>query len=214
MNKPDIILAALIGALINADQLAAQYEKETGVKLGPFYDPKQFEGSASTEPEVQPIWDSEGVSQPMKYGMVMLRDIEDLRARLLEQVSPEEVAKVLPRLVACVPALRKSAPGSDDNWILQTEISWSSFGALGVNLQEAFGVNVFDVVEGDPTVQLPHERLQRRAYEYVPDAIALPRDLATAKACSTRIAEFARAKLAAARVVNIHGIDFSPARSL
>lgn len=211
MTKADAILAAIIGQLVNADQLAEQYTALTGVKIGPFYDPKQFAGS-SVEPAETPIWDAEGVSQPMKYGMVMLRDLEDLRARLLETVPADQVAKVLPSLVACVHALRKAVPGSDEYWILQTETSWAAFGALGTNQQEAFGVNLFDVVEGDPTVQLPSERLRRRAYEYVPGAIAMPRDLTSAKACAVRIAEFARTKLEAAKVVNVHGIDFSPAR--
>ncbi len=211
-NRLDILMTAVASALIVAQQAADQIRTEFGVDLGQLYDPERFRPTGQPSADV-PVWDAEGVSQPFgPDGLVMLREVEEARARIAE-TSPEDAAE-MPRLVACVPALRKAALGSDSYRILDTEISWATFGSFGINPGEALGVNVYDIIPGDPAVMLPHERLKMRPQVHVPGAIALPRDLTTARACAVRIIEYTRDKMAAKRVVNIHRIDFSPAESV
>lgn len=206
----DILMTAVAGALIQAQQAADQIRTEFGIDLGQLYDPERFRPVVQPSDDV-PVWDADGVSQPFgQAGLVMLRELEEARARIAEQ-SPEAAAQ-MPRLVACVPGLRKAAPGSDTYRILDTEISWATFGALMTNQGEALGVNVYDIIPGDPAVMLPHQRLKMRPQEHVPGAIALPRDLTTARACAARILEYTRAKMLNDAIPDTDAIDFSPAR--
>lgn len=210
-TRSQLLLTAIIGALTNADALAAQYQAETGVKLGPFYDASDFQPATGGEPREAPIWDANGVSQPIgPYGLVMLKAVEDKRAEIAA-VSPKH-AEGLAHLYACLPGLAKLDARSDNWWIVFTEISWASFGAFQTNPFEAQCVNVYDRVPGDPSLQLPSERLQRRYQEYVPDALALPRELTSATACAARVLEQVRLKMDNDRIPDTDAIDFSPAR--
>lgn len=210
MNR-DQLLSEIINQLIAADQLAAQYAELTGIRLGPYFKPEQFAGPADPVDE-QPIYDAEGVSQPMgRYGLVMLKAVEDKREDI-RAVSPAHAEPdKLAVLYACAPGLKKLAPGSDQHWMVSTEISWASFGAFGVNPFEADLFNVFEILPAD-AVKLPHERLKRKYQEYVPGARALPDALKTGKACAALVLEQIRAKMDNDRIPDTDAIDFSPAR--
>ncbi len=213
-SKADMLLSGIIGALVNADQLAAQYAAETGVQIGPFFDPARLPRDPESEPAHEtPIYDADGVSQPMgPYGLVMLQAVEAKRADIAaispKHAQPDQLAV----LYACTPGLAKLEKGSDTHWIVLTEISWASFGAFQTNPAEALLFNVYDRKPGDPAVLLPSDRLVRRYQDYVPGARALPRELNSGRACAARVLEEIRTKMDNDRIPETDAIDFSPAR--
>lgn len=159
-----------------------------------------------------PVWDAHGVSQPMgEYGLVQLRDIEEqMRPNMLASgLSEEYVTSVLPKLYACKPGLAKLTPGSDNHWIVSTEISGADFGGLGTNPFEALLVNTY--IRTPPQAgQVPSDWLKPQYQSYVPHAMALPSVCNTAEKCVAKVAGYMAEKVKNDRVVTTGEIDFGP----
>lgn len=159
-----------------------------------------------------PIWDAQGVSQPMgEYGLVQFRDIEEkMRPSMLASGLTEEyVTKVLPKLYACKPGLAKLTPGSDNHWIVQTEISGADFGGLGTNPNEALLVNTY--IRTPPQAgQVPSDWLKQQYQSYVPNAMALPSVCNTPDKCVQKVAGYMAEKVKNDRAIYSGEIDFGP----